>query len=320
MRFRQASPRAGRSLSSSLLVPCVASLVVVALVAGAPTAAHAQGAGQVGQAKTILVDEGGSYEILVHPDFVTVLYLPDKIDKALASDTQSYEVKPIGATSLAIRPLKPDAKPSNLALSTATLKVSVVLRLAQDRDAAMTQVTFKRADVEAELARRIDAKVQERTATLEAKLAELRRQMDAELPKVADGLIAARALQRRELRKLSAIERNDANVVVETTDVLFLGDDAYLVFEIENRNKAPYRLATVAVQDGPTDVASVVRFTSDAAEAAGAGVLGVVRPGGRGRGVVVVRRAADLLGKRLALVVAEPGGKGRVTVDRIVLR
>ncbi|MEZ4400200.1 MAG: hypothetical protein R3B06_09285 [Kofleriaceae bacterium] len=275
MRRPSISPRADRSLSC-LLLP----LVVVALVAGAPTAAHAQGAGQVGQAKTILVDEGGSYEILVHPDFVTVLYLPDKIDKALASDTQSYEVKPIGATSLAIRPLKPDAKPSNLALSTATLKVSV-LRLAQDRDAAMTQVTFKRADVEAELARRIDAKVQERTATLEAKPAELRRQMDAELPKVADGLIAARALQRRELRKLSAIERNDANVVVETTDVLFLGDDAYLVFEIENRNKALYRLATVAVQDGPTDVASVVRFTSDAAEAAGAGVLGVVRPGGR---------------------------------------
>ena len=258
--------------------------------------------------------------MLVHPDFVTVVYLPDKIEKALASDTQSYEVKPIGSTSLAIRPLKADAKPANLALSTASLKVSVVLKMAPTREHAMTQVTFKRADVEAELERRIAEKVKERTAALEAKVAAMQAQMDAELPKLADGLIAARILQRRELRTLNAIERNDDNVVVETTHVLYLGDDAFIVFDIENRNKAPYRLAKVAMQDGTRDAAGVVRFTSDAAETAGAGVIGVVRPGGHGKGVVVVRRAADLVGKPLTLVVTEPGDKGKVAVDRIVLR
>ncbi len=221
---------------------------------------------------------------------------------------------------MAIRPLKPDAKPANLALATASIKVSIVLRISQSRDAAMTQVTFKRADVEAELERRIAEKVKARTAELEAKVAAMQQQMDAELPKLADGLIAARILQRRDLRTLDAIERNDANVVVETKDVLFLGDDAFVTFEIENRNKAPYRVATVAMRDGTRDTAGVVRFTSDAAETAGAGVVGVVRPGGRGRGVVVVRRAADLVGKRLTLVIAEPGGRGQVAVDRIVLR
>ena len=299
--------------------PRHALLLCLALagLASATSTAHAQDSGQ---AKTILVDEGGSYEVLVHPDFVTVVYLPDKIDKALASDTTSYEVKPIGATSLAIRPLKADAKPANLALATASIKVSVVLRIASSRDAAMTQVTFKRADVEAELERRITEKVKARTAELEAKVAAMQQQMDAELPKLADGLIAARILQRRDLRSLDAIERNDANVVVETKDVLFLGDDAFVTFEIENRNKAPYRVATVAMVDGTRDTAGVIRFTSDAAETAGAGVIGVVRPGGRGRGVVVVRRAADLVGKRLTLVIAEPGGRGKVAVDRIVLR
>ena len=162
------------------------------------------------------------------------------------------------------------------------MKVSVVLRLAADRDAAMTQVTFKRADVEAALERQITEKVKARTAELEAKIAAMQAAMDAELPKLADGLIAARILQRREVRKLDAIERNDANVVVETKDVLYLGDDAFLVFEIENRNKAPYRLATVAMQDGARDVAGVVRFTSDAAELAATGTIGVVRPGGAG--------------------------------------
>lgn len=303
-----------RSLSTRLLILIA---LVLAVVAVRPTGASAQDAGQ---SRTILVDEGGSYDVTVHPDFVTVFYLPDKITKALASDTTAYEVKPIGDTSLAIRPLKQDAKPANLALATQSIKVSVVLRVGKSRDEALTQVTFKRADVEAELQRRLEEAVKKRTAELEEKIAEMQKTMDAELPKVADGLIAARLLQRREVRKLGAIERNNDNVVVEATDVFFLGEDAYVVFQIENRNKSPYRLATAQVMDGAADRAGVVRFVSDAAEAAGKGVIGVVRPGGKGSGVVVVRRSGDLLGKKLDLVVAEPGGRGKVVVDRIVLR
>ena len=113
-----------RSRGRRALLTLAAAVGLTAGFAVAAPTAHAQGS----QAQVILVDEGGSYEVLVHPDFVTVVYLPDKIEKALASDTQSYEVKPIGSTSLAIRPLKADAKPANLALSTASLKVSVVLR------------------------------------------------------------------------------------------------------------------------------------------------------------------------------------------------
>ena len=74
-----------------------------------------------GQARTILVAEGGSYDVAVHPDFVTVFYLPDTIQKAIASDTRAYEVKPIGATSRAIRPLTADARPASLALVTESL-------------------------------------------------------------------------------------------------------------------------------------------------------------------------------------------------------
>jgi hypothetical protein len=184
----------------------------------------------------------------------------------------------------------------------------------------MTQVTFKRADVEAELERRIAEKVKARTAELEAKVAAMQQQMDAELPKLADGLIAARILKRRDLRTLDAIERNDANVVVETKDVLFLGDDAFVTFEIENRNKAPYRVAD----------------RRDARR----------HPGHRRRRPLHQRRRRDRRRRRrrrrpprwprpgrrrrpprrrprrqaLTLVIAEPGGRGKVAVDRIVLR
>jgi hypothetical protein len=301
----------------------VLSLLVALATATPAGAAHAQGSGQ---ARTILVDEGGSYEVPVHPDFVTVLYFPDRVVKALASDTVAYEVKPIASTSIAIRPLRADARPANLSLATESIHVSIILRIAASREEALTQVTFKRADVEAEVRRRIDEGVAARTAELEARIAAMQQAMDAELPRLADAVIAARLLARHDTRKLGAIERNDQNVVVEVTRVVYVGDDAYLLFTLQNRDRAPYRLATVTVVDGgpapaaARDRASVVRFTGDATEAARDGVLGIVRPGGRGTGIVMLRRVADLTGRALTLVVAQPGGRSPVTVDRITLR
>ena len=294
----------------------VMMFLVLGLCALAPTAS----ADEAAQSRTILVDEGGSYEVAVHPDYVTVFYFPDKITKALASDPASYEVKAIGATSLAIRPLKSDAKPANLAIATESIKVSVVLSIAKDRGKALTQVTFKRADLEAELQRRIDDEVARRTAELEAKVAELKRSMDAELPKVVEGVVADRVLQRRERRTLNAIERNDDNVIVRVTDALYLGEDGYLVFEIQNRDKTPYRLASAQVLLAGKDKAGLVRLTSSAAETAGEGVIGVVPPRGRGTGVIVLRQIDALLGKSLTLVVTQPDGRGKIVVDRIVLK
>lgn len=302
------------------LHPPRALAVLIAVGLGLGLAAHPAAAQDSGQARTILVDEGGSYEVPVHPDFVTVFYFPDKVVKALASDTVAYEVKPIASTSIAIRPLRADAKPANLSLATETIRVSIILRIAASREEALTQVTFKRADVEAEVQRRIDAGVKTRTAELEAKIDAMQKAMDAELPKVADGLVAARLLARYDDRKLDAIERNDQNVVVEVSRAVYVGDDAYLMFSIQNRDRAPYRLASAAVLDGTADRAGLIRFVGDATEAASEGVIGVVRPGGRGVGVVMVRRSAELTGRSLTLAIAQPAGRGKVTVGRIVLR
>ena len=65
--------------------------------------------------------------------------------------------------------------------------------------------------------------------------------------------------------------------------------------------------------------AGAVQFASDSATHDDA-VLGVVPASGRGQGVVVIRQWAQLVGRSLTLVVEQPDGRGRVAVDRIVLR
>ena len=317
LRLSSSAPSPCRSPRAPLVPRALVALTVGVLALATARTATAQPSTQ---ARTILVDEGGSYQIPVHPDFVTVLYLPDKVEKALASDAVSYEVKPIASTTIAIRPLRADARPASLSLSTATIRVSLVLEIAARREDALTQVTFKRADVEAEVQRRIDEGVRARTAELEAKIADMQKAMDAELPRLADGLIAARLLVRHDVRKLTAIERNDDDVIVEVTRAIHIGEDAYLAFTIQNRATSPYRLARVALQDGASDRAGLTRFVGDAAEVAGPGVLGVIRPGGRGQGVVLVRAVAALRGRALTLVVTQPDGRGKVAVGRIVLR
>jgi hypothetical protein len=298
--------RAVRTLAPALLALAAAS--------AAPAAAQPSV-----QARTILVAEGGSYDISVHPDFVTVIYLPDTLEKAIASDPAGYEVKPIGATSLAIRPLSRDARPASLALVTATVKVSVVLRIVASRDDAMTQVTFKRADLEAEMRRHIDEAVRERTAALEARITDIQRTMDAALPALAEELIVARLLQRYDRRPQRAIERNDDHVVIEALEIIVIGDNAYLLFAIENRGRGPFRITQVELRDHARDRGTGARIAGDAAEAPGPGVLGVVRSGGHGRGAIVVRRAATLGSTSLSLVVSGAGGRGRVVLDGIVL-
>ena len=114
-------------------------------------------------------------------------------------------------------------------------------------------------------------------------------------------------------------------MVVRIKEVLYLGEQAYLIFEIENLARSAYRLASVQVLtpgDGggkPADHAGVVRFSSTAAEAVGAGMLGVVAASGKGRGVVVLPRSAALRGASLRLVVSEPDGRSKVEVGGIVL-
>jgi len=137
---------------------------------------------------------------------------------------------------------------------------------------------------------------------------------------VADGAIAERLLTRNESVRLEAHERNDDHVIVHVRRGQLLGDDGYLLFEIENRSSSAYRVASVRVFAGRRVVSGPARLASSAIDR-DASLVGVVAAGSTARGVVVVRSASAVLGTPLALELAGPEGRGKIRLERgLVLR
>jgi hypothetical protein len=293
-------------------------IFMVAVAVIAPRVAHAQ------QAKEFLVPPaGGTYEIAVHPAFVTALSFPEKLSpKALASDLRdNYDIKPNGEDGISIRPLRADAKPANITLQTISgaVRVSLTLRVVADTKDAMTLVSFRQTSEDEAFKQRVADQVAKETAALRAELAKAQADLDKRIRASVDEVVAKRALARLETHGLKAVERNADNVIVRVPRVVYLGDDALLYFDVENRDRSPYRLSKVQVMTNGKDFAGAVQFASDSATHDEA-VLGVVPASGRGQGVVVIRQWAQLVGRSLTLVVEQPEGRGRVAVDRIVLR
>jgi hypothetical protein len=294
----------------------ILAFAVVALAA--PRAVRAQ------QAKEFLVPpSGGAYEILVHPAFVTALSFPEKLSpRALASDVRdNYDVKPNGDDGISIRPLKPDAKAANITVATVSggLKVSLTFRIVADTKDAYTLVSFKQTSEDEAFQQRVADEVAKETEALRNELAKAKAALDAKVRDQADTVVATRILQRFETHDLTAIERNDDNVIVRVQRAVFLGEDAYLLFEIQNRGGSAYRLAKVRVlAPNGKDHAGAARMATTAL-AEDRDVIGVVAAGGRGQGVVVLRQVDELLGKPLELTIEQPGSRGQVTVKRGVM-
>jgi hypothetical protein len=296
-------------------------LAVGALVVIGGSAAAQPKPGKSAASREFLVEgTGGAFEVPVHPDFVTVLYFPDEVTKAQASDKENFTISAMGDT-ISLRPVagaKTKIK-ANLNVVTKSIKVTVILRVAATPEDALAQVFFKQASTERVFRKRVKNAV-------DAELAGMRREHQAKMADLTKAIrtstdqeLAQRMLERHQVNKIKAIERNDRNVIVRAKRVAFVGSDAYLFFDIQNRSGKPYRLARVALERGTEDMASLVKFEKAPGEAS-AELLGIVPDASRRRGVLVVRDADKLGNTSLTLVVAEAKGKNEVRVSRIKLK
>jgi hypothetical protein len=277
---------------------------------------------QRSEAEFLVPPQGGAFEVPIHAGQVCILSFAERLsNKALAS-SPDFEIKAWGDDGIAVRTASGTAKTTTLALasSSGAVKVNVTLTVVPMERLAYTLVRFKTVSAEEAFDAQLKAEVAKRLAPLEAELGKLRQNLDSHIRDRADGLLADRLLKRNETIALTAHERNGDHVIVHVTRGALVGEDGYLVFEIENRSGSPYRLTGVRVQEGDRDVSGPARLASTST-ARDPSVIGVVPSGATGRGIVVVRSVDQVLGKSLSLTIIGPAGSRAIRIDRgIVFR
>jgi hypothetical protein len=268
-----------------------------------------------GEQENLVPPGGAGFDIPVHAGEVCILSFPGQqiTDPAIAS-SNDFEVRNWGSDGVAVR-ANGKTPAATIALAAGKVKVNLRLRLVPTTEAALTLVRFKAASAEEAFAAAVEAELAKRMATRETALAKKEAGLDELIRDRADGLIAEKLLRRNEVLTLSSHERNNDNVIAHVQRALLLGDDAYLIFQIENRSSNVFRLARAVVSAGNRTVSGPSRLFSTAIDK-DPSVIGVVPAGVSAYGVVVVRGAVDLRGKELELELADPSRRGTIRLTR----
>jgi hypothetical protein len=272
-----------------------------------------------GIAREFVVEGGsGGFDIVVSPEFVTTLYFPEPVVSAIAADQKSFEIVKM-TRSVVVQPSRSAKKDSktNLNVATEHMQVSILLRIGET-DQAVSQVTFVRAEEKTHFEERVKAEVERQVAERLAQVDEERRRMPQEIDARVRTQMADRILSRFETQSLRAIDRTDDNVVVRVTQAVLAGPDAYVRFEIQNREGLRYVLRDVEVVVGKTRIPGLVRVEKSAAPGVAHAIAVVEGKETRAAGIVVLP-AGQVSGQTVSLrFVAE--GQEALTLSGIRLK
>lgn len=273
------------------------------------------------EAEYLVPPQGGAFELPVHLGEVCILSFPSRIDGDVMTNTPDFrgklwEAKAWGDDGIAIRAADNAAKKTTIAISTSSgaVKVNVTMMVVAADKPALTLVRFKAVTEQEAFAARVDAAVETQLGPLRADLDNTRQKLDAVIRDRTDAAIVDRLFKRNESFPMTIHARNDDHVIVHLRRGVIVGDDGYLVFEVENRSPAMFRLAAVRVLFGAKEFTGAARLNSPTATR-DPHLIGVVPPGVTARGIVVVRGVEQLLGKNLSMIVAGPTGTQPIQFD-----
>lgn len=290
-------------------------LGLVALAPSMGLAGPAPGSEQTAMRIIDVPPHGGAYTIDVHPDVLTVLDFPASIERAYSMQQPPAMVMEKHERAVTVMPL-PHVDYANVVIETGAFPVSILLRVVARPEDATAQVHFRPLQFEQEIARRAEVEIQRRWADAGAEL-------DRERDEIARGKaeLAAKEARRLALVRETALQTvadglrarhrmvpvssgaRQQHVALRVHRVDWIGDDAFLVFTVENRRRGSCLLEDVTLRVSGLERPTVVSFPApEATEERGA--IGVVLPGDQERGVAVLRNAALWVGETVALQVS----------------
>lgn len=270
-----------------------------------------------GDAEVLVPPQGSAMELPLHAGTVCILSFPEKLAPHVVTSSSDFELRPWGDDRIAVRTDNARAMPTTVALATATggIKINLTLRVVPATEPALTLIRFKSASEAEAFNAQVKAGIERGIAPLRRRLEQTQRDLDALIRARAERQIVEQILRRSEVVKLNSHARNSDHVILHVWRVLILGEDGYLAFEIQNRSKRPYRLASVRVLADGRNVAGGA-YLSITPAVRDPGLIGVVAPGATVSGVVAVPLAHGLRRRPLVLEMVTSSGHGVIRADR----
>jgi hypothetical protein len=301
----------GVSSSSASAQPAAAAKPARPVAAANPAPANPNSA-----AEFLVPPGGGAFDVPIHAGTVCILSFPEEVVASAVVSSPALEVNAWGKDGVAVR-VNNKATTATLALSTSSgrTKVNVTFRVVALKEAALTLVRFKAASVEEAFHAKVAAEVAKQVAPVLAEVAKTKATLAELIRERTDAAITERMVRRNQTTDLAAHERSEDHVIRHVKRSAVLGEDGYLFFEIENRSRVAYRLASVAVVGNGKNPVGLVRLASTAAADKDPAVFGVVAPGTTARGAFMVRDVAQVARKPVAFEISELQGRRKVSVQ-----
>lgn len=290
--------------------------------AAAPNATYTPSSGpapQRGEAEFLIAPGGGVIDVPVHISAICVFSFPEKLVPQGIVSSPDFEVQTWGAENVAVRALA-GATTATVALTTTSgnVKINATLRVVPEDEPALTLVRLVPASEEEAFQARVATEVERKLAPMRASLAALAREQDAQARELAEQAITAGVMRRSAVTKEHARERNRTHAIVYVPKAVVLGETVYVVFEVENRGKAPFRLASVQLR-GRRGVELPASLYLSAAPDPGANAVAVVAASAKVRGVVAVPLAELSREDTFSLQVAEVDPQRSISIGDLTL-
>lgn len=225
----------------------------------------------------------GSYQIGVHPDIVTFIYIPGKVERIFSSAGENRFTTEVMGSRLIVRPLDSqrveqavgsDSSDSsvgaaaNIHIETESFVLTLLLRVVSDPARATSVVLFTpRSETEEARAKateeRIAERVREQVAAERIELARLRQALLHNRDVFVRGEVARGILARRDTQRFDYRERNDDNIILWLKSGVWVGSDLYLHFDLQNRSSEEFAFSSVQAQQSYRSGGRVIRELID---------------------------------------------------------
>lgn len=272
-----------------------------------------------GEAEFLIAPGGGVIDVPIHASAICVFSFPEKLVPKGIVSAPEFEVQTWGEENVAVR-AGDGATTATVALTTTTgkVKINATLRVVPENEPAYTLVRLVPASEEEAFQARVEMEVAKKLAPVRAQLAELARGQEARARTLAEQAITAGAMQRSGVETHQARERNNTHAIVHVPKAVLLGDTVYVLFELENRSKAPFRVAAVRVRSRRGAELAAVPYLGVAPDPR-VKALGVVAKKAKVWGAVAVPFAELSRAGRFSLQVAEVDSRQSVSVGDLSL-